>query len=270
MAAREWKRLYRIAFFDIDGTLLRTDRTLSGATIHAVRTLRANHVHVMLASARPPFNIEQLMTELGLQSYISFNGAYVVHEGRVLVEHKLDWQQMAGLRDDVLESGGSIILNGVEGFQLLGPDTALIRDTYLARSWKLSAELSRPPNDIYQLEVFCDEVDIARYQEAYPEMRFFPWGVRKTAFNGLSAQVSKAAGIRQVLAKLGLQPSQAIAFGDGVNDMEMIDVVGMGIAMGNAVADLRHRADFVTRHVDEDGVAHALQVLGLISSVVEE
>ncbi len=55
-----------------------------------------------------------------------------------------------------------------------------------------------------------------------------------------------------------------MAFGDGLNDMEMLDTVGFGVAMGNAEPELKLLADFVTKDIREDGILYALEELGII------
>ena len=62
--------------------------------------------------------------------------------------------------------------------------------------------------------------------------------------------------------KVGLRPENVLFFGDGPNDLEMFDYVGLKIAMGNAVPELKDKADFVTKSVEEDGILYALEELG--------
>ena len=75
---------------------------------------------------------------------------------------------------------------------------------------------------------------------------------------------SKARGIRAALNALGLEMADAMAFGDGLNDREMLEAVGFGVAMGNAPAELKAVARHVCPAAAEDGIARGLRELGLI------
>ncbi len=67
-----------------------------------------------------------------------------------------------------------------------------------------------------------------------------------------------------MIERLPFDISDTYAFGDGLNDLQMIEYVGTGVAMGNAVPELKEIADFVTKPVDEDGIAYAVKELGLL------
>jgi hydroxymethylpyrimidine pyrophosphatase-like HAD family hydrolase len=75
---------------------------------------------------------------------------------------------------------------------------------------------------------------------------------------------NKAVGLTKLLERFGIAPDEAVAFGDGLNDMEMLSLVGMGVAMGNARDELKQVADMVTLSAEEDGVRYGLKRLGLI------
>ena len=76
--------------------------------------------------------------------------------------------------------------------------------------------------------------------------------------------INKAHGMQKYLAYAGIAQEDTIAFGDGPNDFDMLEYAAVGIAMGNAVEGLKSRADFVTKGIDEDGIAYALSKWGLI------
>lgn len=83
----------------------------------------------------------------------------------------------------------------------------------------------------------------------------------------IAAGVSKSIGIDKVLAYEGLSLEDAMAFGDGGNDLSMIQHVPYGVAMGNACDELKAIANYVTDDVDHDGIAKALYHFGLIDQV---
>ena len=74
----------------------------------------------------------------------------------------------------------------------------------------------------------------------------------------------KAVGIEAMLNHLGLDFSQCAAFGDGGNDIEMLQAAGIGVAMGGSVKEVIQAADFTTRPLEEDGVEYALEKLGIL------
>lgn len=70
--------------------------------------------------------------------------------------------------------------------------------------------------------------------------------------------MNKAIGLQRLLDHLGISTNEAAAFGDGLNDWEMIEEVGLGIVMGNADDTLKQKTSFVTRSLREDGIAYAV------------
>ena len=71
--------------------------------------------------------------------------------------------------------------------------------------------------------------------------------------------IDKAQSLRRLLAKVNLTPEDMIAFGDGYNDLSMLRLAGMGVAMANAAPEVRAEADYITLSNEEDGVAAALE-----------
>lgn len=80
----------------------------------------------------------------------------------------------------------------------------------------------------------------------------------------IDKNVSKAVGIEALLKYYGMQWDDVVAFGDSMNDIEMVSKAGLGIAMGNAVEELKQKADFVTKAVDQDGIRYGLQHYGFL------
>ena len=80
----------------------------------------------------------------------------------------------------------------------------------------------------------------------------------------VAGNVSKSAGIDAMIDHYGIGLSETMAFGDGGNDILMLDHVAIGIAMGNAGDKVKEHADYITDDADKDGILHALQHFGLL------
>lgn len=117
-------------------------------------------------------------------------------------------------------------------------------------------------HEIYQLMVFQNDVDVSYYTAHLPNLDFVPFNAN--AFDVLTKNSSKAVGVRKLIEHLGYKIENTYAFGDGMNDIEMLQAVGTGIAMGNASDTVKNHADFVTLDVSENGLAHGFKMLSLI------
>lgn len=115
--------------------------------------------------------------------------------------------------------------------------------------------------EIFQLLLFCQDEEEKAYA-AFPEFDLVRWHELST--DVLPHGGSKAEGIKKVIERLPFDIGDTYAFGDGLNDLQMIEYVGTVVAMGNAVPELKEIADFVTKPVDEDGIAYAVKELGLL------
>lgn len=116
--------------------------------------------------------------------------------------------------------------------------------------------------DIYQVYLYCKEDEQQQYEQHHPHLKFTRWYPYTVDVN--DRFMNKSVGIERVLHHLNIAPEQSIAFGDNMNDLEMLSYVGMGVAMGNAIEDTKNAADFVTKPIHEDGISYALEKLKVI------
>ena len=118
---------------------------------------------------------------------------------------------------------------------------------------------------VYQFLLYIDPAEETMLNDSgelgreYHAMRWHPFSV-----DLLHAEGSKARGIKRVCEALGVPLDETMAFGDGLNDVEMFKTVGYGVAMGDTVPELRALAQYQTGTVEEDGIYNALQHLGII------
>ena len=75
----------------------------------------------------------------------------------------------------------------------------------------------------------------------------------------MPAGVTKGNGLRQLSLLLGIELAEVIAIGDNLNDLEMLTVAGLGVAMGNGTPEVKEQANYITTSVDEEGVARVIE-----------
>jgi Cof subfamily protein (haloacid dehalogenase superfamily) len=254
----------KIVFFDIDGTLLDETKELPESTVHAIQALKETGVYVAIATGRAPFMFADIRERLGIDSYVSFNGQYVVFEGEVIYQNPLNPERLHVLKEHAHQNGHPLVFLDADTMKASMENHPHIHVSM--RSLKfIHPEVD--PNyynnrDIYQALLFCHSEEEHIYTEEYSEFHFIRWHDVSTdilPFGG-----SKAEGIKRMMERIGVSKENVFAFGDGLNDIEMLKFVGTGVAMGNAKEEVKKAADLVTKHVAEDGILYGLRQLELI------
>lgn len=251
----------KIVFFDIDGTLLNDKKHLCESTLQSINELKKNNIIVALATGRPPFMFNQLRDKLNIDTFISYTGSYVVCENEVIHQNTMDCKKVQQLHNDAILADAPIILMGESNMQVTidnHPDVIKIMDRLQFDYPQIN--LTVPTEPVYQILLF-KQINKA-YIDTFPEFRFLQWS--NIASDVIPVTSSKTAGIEHIIRKLNIDIENTYAFGDGLNDLDMIQSVGTGVAMGNAVEKVKDSADYVTDTVDEFGVRNGLQKLGLI------
>lgn len=253
-----------IVFFDIDGTLLDEHNRLPYTTKEAILQLQRSGIRTAIATGRTPSQFEWIREELNIDTYVSANGQYVVYEGRELYANRMAPDRLRDMCDFAAERGHSLAFSSHAMLCATHAAHPLIGTSFGALS------LEYPPVDplfythspVYQAYLFCPEQEEALYAERFPEFRYYRW--HPVAADIMPAGGSKAVGIQKLLEAVGGTPAQCYAFGDGLNDKEMLAWVGTGIAMGNASDDVKAVADRVTASSSEGGIWHGLRQVGLL------
>jgi Cof subfamily protein (haloacid dehalogenase superfamily) len=256
---------YKIVFFDIDGTLVNEEKQVPESTVTAIQELKASGIEPVIATGRAPYFIKPLMEKLGIDSYVSLNGGYAVYKGEPVYRRILPKQSIEAIVKLAAQHGHPLVFEGEHSYHADALEHPFITTSvnslkvdmpgYDAEFWK--------ENDVYQLFLHCESGDEHLYQVLLQDLSLIRW--HPHAMDVLPAGGSKAQGIAALLERVGIAPEEAVAFGDGLNDKEMLAFVGLGIAMGNSHKDLLPFADYVTSHVDEDGIRNGLRKAALIS-----
>ncbi|MBM7540362.1 Cof-type HAD-IIB family hydrolase [Amphibacillus cookii] len=254
-----------IVFFDIDGTLLDHDKKLPSSTKQAVKQVKeAGHI-VAIATGRAPFMYESLRQELDIHTFVSYNGSYVVVEDEVVFTNPLDQKALLALTAEGLKNNHPIVFMDEQDMKANVPDHAYINESI--ESLKIDYFPTHDPyyykdRALYQSLFFCAEGEEKAYQEKYPTFEFVRW--HPLSVDILPKGGSKAKGIEHAVKALQIADENVYAFGDGLNDLEMLQTVVNSVAMGNGEEEIKAVAKHVTKDVSEDGLLHGLKMVGLI------
>ncbi|RUS45044.1 Cof-type HAD-IIB family hydrolase [Cohnella sp. AR92] len=255
---------YKIAFFDIDGTLVDEEKQIPADAIEAIRRLKEKGIEPVIATGRAPYFFRNLAEQIGIESYVSLNGAYVKYKGREMHQQLIPPEVLEKLVALAKKNKHELVFEGKDAYFSTSPEHPSVYEAIA------SLKVEHPGADadfwkkegIYQVFLHCESGEEHLYPQELPELRFVRWHAK--AMDVLPNDGSKAAGIQSLLDQLGIKPEEAIAFGDGLNDKEMLQLVGLGIAMGNSHEELLPYADYVTANVDDGGVKKGLEYAGVL------
>jgi len=274
----------KLLFFDIDGTLAYPRSDPSPATEEAVRSARSNGHKVFLSTGRTPDSVPKAVMEIGFDGGIFCAGGLVLYGNAVLSQNFMPEQKVqriltllngkkvfykletaAGIFRS--ENGGDILahvnLSGAGSEMQRFSEELLLNKKLLP----LSQYSSQP---VYKISFFSTDPAMADHLSAALEgsakvVRFdnlvpdFPL----TAGEISDFSINKGLALQDLCRHLGKTEADCIAFGDSMNDVEILQAVGLGIAMGNAELRVKKLADMVCDSCENDGLAKALDELNL-------
>jgi Cof subfamily protein (haloacid dehalogenase superfamily) len=254
----------KIVFFDIDGTLLDHEKKLPVSTKEAIKLLRQNGVFVAIATGRAPFMFDGLRRELEIDSFVSFNGQFVVYENVAIYENPLKEDELGRFLKHTKKNNHPLVFMNEKTMK-----ATVEHHPFIEKSIG-SLKLPHPQEDatfyvnrnMYQTLLFCEDQHEILYAKEFPHFDFIRW--HRYSVDVLPRGGSKAAGINKMIERLGFDIKDVYAFGDGLNDLEMLKFVGTSVAMGNGVAEAKEKADFITSDVSENGIWNGLKELQLI------
>ena len=262
---------YRIIALDLDGTLTNHHKVVTPKTKEALMKAQAEGVIIVLASGRPTYGIAPIAQELRLD----MGGGYILaYNGGKIV----DWKSKQVLYSKFLPADvipiiyryaheHSHALLGYVGNEIV---TESADDEYVMEESRINKMNVRQVGSLLdQLESHPTKLlmtgtpaDMQRAEEELANLVGNRMDVFRSApfFLELVPQgIDKAQSLLRLLGIINLTPADMIAFGDGYNDLSMLRLAGMGVAMANAAPEVRAEADYITLSNEEDGIAFALQ-----------
>ena len=267
---------YSIIALDLDGTLTNSEKIITLRTFDALMKAQREGVRLVLASGRPTFGIAALANQLQLADYggyvLSYNGGRIIDwcKKTVIFSQVVD-QKLVPILYDFAEKAqlpivtylpDAILASKNEGEYLaeearINGMPVVVAQNFVEEAMQIAGGSTKflipgEPELLIQLESEM-KAALSEQMEVFRSAPFFlelpPKGI------------DKAQSLQRLLTHRGLERESLMAFGDGFNDLSMIQFAGQGVAMANAVEEVKSIADFVTTSNEEDGIAHALEQL---------
>ncbi|WP_075981775.1 Cof-type HAD-IIB family hydrolase [Bacillus massilinigeriensis] len=258
---------FQALFLDIDGTIIKPDHTIEDSTKKAIFSAQDKGIEVFLATGRPLHEIMDIAEMLQIQSLIGYNGAFAVYKKKELFKEPMKESSVEKFINIADENNHELVLytrNKNYFTNLHTPKVINFIDTFLLKENELFTP--KVMGDVLGITLMTnDEREAAYYteEEGFHLTQVNVAGMHK-CFDIIQENVNKGVGVNRVLDHLGIPKEHAIAFGDGMNDKEMLSYVGEGFAMGNSNPDLFAYAKHKTTEVTNSGVYNGLKSLGLV------
>ena len=254
----------RIYFFDVDNTLLdHATHEVPRSALEAIARLKSEGHTIAIATGRSYGHARPHIEAIPANYVITLNGACILKDGEVVLSVPLARDPLHDLFDWMHSLGHPFGVNQGESSYISAEAPASVEPLRGVRMPTQSHDPFYLVEDVCQGWLFFDESHDAELMpaiaERYPQFDVVRW--HRTAVDVMPKATNKWTACQWVLAQTGFSPEQAIAFGDGLNDREMIMGVGLGVAMGNGHPELKAVADRVAPPLVEDGVARMLAKL---------
>lgn len=285
-AARQVAEQFRLIALDVDGTLLDSQGGVTAGTKAVLQKLAARGVHVALATGRRYIIANFLPPLLEIPLYMILSNGAVIrdHTGAITYESYLpsEWAWRAVAEARRLNLRSTVYENAAAGDRMLfdgdwrvhrGPQAALKRRPELESLYVDLNTVTDLPDPI-EIVLWGSDDEMQSLAEALAatglDYTLVFWRGRESssfvrdgqsALEILGPETSKATALTWLCAHLGIAPAEVVAFGDDVNDIEMLRFAGLGVAVGNATQAARDAADEYTHNDDNEGVARTLRRL---------
>lgn len=254
----------KIIFFDIDGTLIDMGRKeISEKTLETLKQLKERGVLLCLATGRGPLTLPHF-DGVEFDVFLTFNGSYCYNRERTIFSTPLPEEDVKTVIQNAAALHRPVSIATKDRLLANGRDPDLVEYySFAKREVEVSPGFDEAARgEVYQVMLGCRREDYPLLLRGTRRAKIAAWWDR--AADIIPADGGKGAGIGQILSHYGLDRSEALAFGDGDNDIEMLQAVGRGVAMGNASERLKAVADDVCGHVTQDGIYHYCLAHGLL------
>lgn len=271
----------KLIALDLDGTLLDSKKCLSRKNREALMACVGRGIEIVPCTGRIWIGVPEFIRSLpGVNYAITVNGAVVedLGNGRTLAEKKLDWETaldllrfaqnfnvMYDMYIDGKGYGEKRFMENMKNFGIVSALNKMINETRKPVP-DLIEYLLHTARPVEKINYFFSDLEERKLVKDALEKRDDVI-VSSSFSNNLELNApgaTKGDGIACLASHLGIPIEQTMGFGDGENDLSMMRIAGIGVAMANGMDAVKAAADYVTLTNDEDGVAAALEHFGIV------
>lgn len=245
--------MYKLIICDLDDTLLRRDKTISPRTLDVMQKCREKGALLGIATARSALNASQYLSAIEPDIVISSGGALGVFRGETAVCRSFSTEETSAIIRAALQNGYEITIDAIGGHYVSYAGSSL------ECPWSKQIDMSTYRSDALKICIETTAPDVAQKIAANAD------GCLCVRFSGTNwfmlrkPGVTKESALAAILQKAGLTPADVIAFGDDHSDIGMLKFCGRGVAMSNAIPEVKAIADDTAPDCDDDGVARYLE-----------
>nr|WP_288828597.1 Cof-type HAD-IIB family hydrolase [uncultured Clostridium sp.] len=249
-----------IVSFDVDMTLLdHKDWSIPASAMETIEKLRENYT-IVLATGRDMDSIfsTAIRDQVRPDAIIHLNGTKVTVGETVIYEHTFDKNLLKQILSYAKSTPYSVGTTVGEYDYYVNPEAVAEHDRKL---WGECRRNFADAGKLVQLDVrtmayIGDEDGARKMEEEFPEIHVHMFADKKGA-DVVERKASKAVGLARLCDYYKIPLSRTVAFGDSMNDYDIVKAAGIGIAMGNAMEELKRAADYITDPIDQDGIKNA-------------
>lgn len=263
---------YKLLVLDVDGTLLNNEKAISKRTLASLLKVQQMGVRIVLASGRPTYGLLPLAKTLELGNYggfiVSYNGCQIINaqNGEILFERRINPEMLPYLEKKARKNGFAIFTYHDDTLLTDSPDNehilyeAQLNNLQIIPEDEFSIAVDFAPckcmlvSDNVEALTGLEEHWKRRLNGALDVFRSEPYFLEV-----VPCGIDKANALGVLLEQLGVTREEVVAIGDGVCDVTMLQIAGMGVAMGHSQDSVKVCADYVTASNEEDGVAIAAE-----------
>ena len=258
--------MVKAIFFDIDGTLVSFNtHRMSEHLKEKLHELQAKGVKLFISSGRARLVMNNL-DDFPFDGYVEMNGAKTTLGEEVIDSHPMHKETSMQIAEIAETHNVScwVFADTVAGINHVSEHAIEVENMLnLHPSGFLDLCKVAREHQVYEYTIFFDEGQEKRLlRPVLKDVTYSRW--HPYFIDVVPEGLSKSYGASKILEHIGVKREECMAFGDGGNDIPIIEYAGIGVAMGNATDDVKAVADYVTDTVDEDGIVTALEHFGVI------